>query len=258
MTQYRLETRTRTIERDLGYDLIPLCRPKFIFFEFVGLRPNTPHWLFFDGVDVTKWVNTSYTIDDYYAADRNSTLRSPGDLYTSATAFPTSLGGPTAASGPINSNAAGTIEGVFYLQSNTTLSFPTGQREFVAIDISVLDKEKSLSYAQAVYAAIGEYEIWADDTETYQVQVAIPTPVAVTPPSSNNGSRGSDRSPQPLMSVNFGNGKFGNAYSVDQAVKLADKVKSQGAVSVSYSGASKSGASKSSGSTSSYGSTSRR
>jgi hypothetical protein len=27
----------------LGYDSISIFRPKFIYFEFNGLRPNTPH-----------------------------------------------------------------------------------------------------------------------------------------------------------------------------------------------------------------------
>lgn len=264
MTTYRYETQTRKVVRDLGYSLIPICRPKFIFFEFAGLRPNTPHWLFFDGVDVTKWVNTSYTLDDYSSAARNSVLRTTGDEYVSSTSFPVALGGPTAPTGPINSDATGTIEGVFYLQSNAQTSFPTGKRELVAMDISVLNKSKCLSYAQAVYSAIGEYEIWTDYTETYQVQVAIPDPAPVPSkaPAGNNGGDRGGRTSEPVMSVDFGNGRYGNAYSVDQAVSLADRVKSQGAKSVSYSsnngGNTSGGKAGSSTSGGGYGSNSRR
>jgi hypothetical protein len=175
---YVTTTKTRTAyrdayvtrEQDTGFDLIPICRPNFVFFQFTGLRPSTPHWMFFDGVDVTKWVNTSYTINDYNNAIRNSDLRTPGDKFINETAFPVSLGGPTAASGPINSSAAGTVEGVFYLQSNTTLSFNTGRRVLTVMDISVLNKDNCLSYAEAEYSAIGQQQLYYEYQQVYQEQ----------------------------------------------------------------------------------------
>lgn len=190
-TRYR--TAYRIVEQDLGYDLIPTCRPRFIFFSFVGVRPNTPHWIFFDGIDVTKWVNTSYTLEDFNDEDRNSDLRNPGDKYLNAVSFPASLGGPTAASGPINSDSTGTIEGVFYLQSNSSLSFNTGRRVLTAIDISVLNKPNSLSYSEAEYAAIGQYQLYYEFQQEYQEEydfwVDPPTPV---PPLSNNNYNDDD------------------------------------------------------------------
>lgn len=207
------EKKTRTITKDLGYDLIPICRPNFIFFEFVGLRPNTPHWLFFDGVDVTKWVNTSYSISDYNNENRNSKLRNPGDAFIKATSFPTSLGGPTAASGPVSSDSVGTIEGVFYLQSNSSLSFPTGKRTLIAIDVSVPDKKRSLSYATATYSAIGEYDIYTQYQETYTERKKVSERVFV-PTSSNNGGSSSDKSAGPVFSYKVGNTYY-NRYSWD-------------------------------------------
>ena len=58
----------------LGYDATPIFRPKFIYFEFTGLRPNTPHWIFFGGKQVNKWVNTDKTEDDLINAGRSSKL----------------------------------------------------------------------------------------------------------------------------------------------------------------------------------------
>jgi hypothetical protein len=184
------DTVTRTAEQDLGYDLIPICRPKFVFFKFSGLRPSTPHWIFFDGKEVTKWVNTSYTLDDYNNSSRNSNLRNPGDSYLNATSFPSSLGGPTAASGPIGSDATGSIEGVFYIQSNASLSFSTGKKVLSAIDISVPNKQNSLSYAQAEYSAIGQNQLYYE----YQYQEQVPRQVWVEPPPppDDNGG-GNDR-----------------------------------------------------------------
>lgn len=223
VTKWVNQTKTRTVTKDLGYDLIPICRPNFIFFEFVGLRPNTPHWLFFDGVDVTKWVNTSYSISDYNTADRNSKLRNPGDAFIKSTAFPNSLGGPTAASGPLTSDAVGTIEGVFYLQSNSSISFPTGKRTLMAIDISVPDKKRSLSYATATYSAIGEYDIYTQYQETYTERKKVTERVYV-PTENNNGGNpnnntanaisGNNKSPDPVFSYKVGNTYY-NRYSWD-------------------------------------------
>ena len=148
-TEIKYRGETQTYEQDLGYETVSICKPKFVFFEMVGLRPGTPHWVFFDGIDVTKWINTSYNLDSFNNAPINSILRNPGDNYIASTAFPGALGGPTNASGPISTDASGTLSGAFYLQSNDALSFKTGTKKITAIDISILDKSKALSYAEA-------------------------------------------------------------------------------------------------------------
>lgn len=230
-TRTRVLSNTRTLVRDLGYELIPICRPKFVFFQYVGLRPSTPHWMFFDGQDVTKWVNTSYSINDFNDGPRNSDFRSPGDKFLAATSFPASLGGPTAASGPIYSNANGILEGVFYIQSNASTSFPIGRRTLTAIDVSNLNKDNSLSYADAVYSAIGQYELFYEFEETYQTseqyQVWVPDPPVNPPPSppvgssiitggpggsSSSSTRGSDRNPPPVVSYSYTNSSGGTSY----------------------------------------------
>ena len=57
---------------------------------------------------------------------------------------------------------------MFYIQSNSALSFPTGNRTLAVLDISVLDKAESLSFAQADYSAIGEYELYYQYQHEYQ------------------------------------------------------------------------------------------
>ena len=165
-TAYRTAYETR--EQDIGFDRIPVIRPNFTYFSFSGLRPNTPHWVFFDGKNVTKWVNTSYNAADYNNLERNDPIRIPGEKYIDSTAFPTDLGGPTAASGPVYTDASGNLDGLFYIQSNSALSFPTGNRTMAVLDISVLNKAESLSFAQAEYSAIGEYELYYQYQHEYQ------------------------------------------------------------------------------------------
>lgn len=198
-TEVKYREETNTYEQDLGYETVSVCKPKFIFFEMVGLRPSTPHWIFFDGIEVTKWVNTSFNLDSYNNAPINSLLRNPGDNYITATSFPTAQGGPTNASGPINTDASGTLSGAFYLQSNDTLSFKTGTKKLTAIDVSILDKQKALSYAEGQFVSTGIYEVYYEQSVTTNVAydapiydwVTVPDPVSPAN-SSDDNDRGSN------------------------------------------------------------------
>lgn len=192
VTQYR--TATRTLEQDLGYDLISIIRPNFVFFQFVGMRPSTPHWIFFDGKDVTKWSNTSYTIDSFLSAARNDDFRNAGDKFITSTSFPSTLGGPTNATGPVYSDSTGKLEGVFYIQSNASLSFSIGKRTMTAIDISVLNKEDCLSYAEAEYTTIGDYQLYYEYQQEYQEAYLVW--VEPDPPANNNDNDDNDNGNQ--------------------------------------------------------------
>jgi hypothetical protein len=184
VTSYK--TLSRTLEQDLGYDLISIIRPNFVFFQFVGMRPSTPHWIFFDGKDVTKWTNTSYTIGSFKSAARNDDFRNAGDKFITSTSFPSTLGGPTNATGPVYSDSTGKLEGVFYIQSNASLSFSIGKRTMTAIDISVLNKKDCLSYAEAEYTTIGDYQIYYEYQQEYQE--AYQVWVEPDPPVNNNNN----------------------------------------------------------------------
>lgn len=186
------ETRYRDIQKtgELGYDNIPLHRPKFIYFEFTGLRPNVPHWVFFGGIEVTKFCNTSYSKADYESASRNSVLKEPGEQFINATEFPTggglpysgptSSGGPT---GPVYSDANGVLSGVFYLQSNTTYNWnlKIGGTELMVIDVSNANKDNAYSVGTGLFRGIGQYENYYNYTvqESYEVWVEPPPPVVI-------------------------------------------------------------------------------
>jgi len=168
-TRTAYKTAYSTMEANLGFDLIPIIRPNFSYFSFSGLRPNSPHWIFFDGKRITHFCNTSFNSATYNTLNRNNSIRNPGDKYIHETGFPAELGGPTAAVGqPVYSDASGNLDGLFYIQSNAATSFPTGNRSLVVSDISILDKEECLSWAQAEYAAVGEYELYYQYQHAYQ------------------------------------------------------------------------------------------
>ena len=208
VTKYR--EASKTVEIDMGFDPIPIIRPNFVFFQFTGLRPSTPHWIFFDGVEVTHYINTDYSLSSFSSQSRNSVLRDPGDQFTHLNQFPPSLGGASnggTAGTPLNSDNQGTLEGCFYIQSNSTTSFPTGNRSLTAIDLSVLNnasRDRALSLAQGEYKATAQYELFAEIEELYQEQYEE----WVDPPQPANNSSGSN---------NDKGGNVAHYYYVDKA-----------------------------------------
>ena len=164
-------------QQRLGYTEIPIHRPTFFYFEFQGLRPNIPHWIFFGNKELTRYCNTTYDLATFNAAARTSKLREPGDSYVTATGFPTEQGGPTNSATNIDdayltSQPDGSLSGLFYLQSNTDLHFPTTMdgTYFIAIDLSVINRDEALSYSAAKFYGMGQYEEWYQYTtkESYQ------------------------------------------------------------------------------------------
>ncbi len=191
-TRYREET--DTIEQDIGFEDIPVCRPSFFFFDFTGLKPSSPHYFFLDGEDVTKYINSSFTLNSYNNASRTSLLRDPGDTYVTETQFPAAQGGPTnGGSGPVNTDSAGNLSGAFYLQSNSTTSFKVGTKVLSVIDVSSNNKIAALSYSQTEFEALGLYDLYYETTTSNTVAyeadiydwVEVPDPV---PPASSGSS----------------------------------------------------------------------
>ena len=84
----------------------------------------------------------------------------------------------------------GTLEGLFYIQSNASLSFPTGTRALTAIDISVLNKNDCLSFGEAEYQAIGEYQLYYEYQQEYQ-EAYVVWEDPPDPPSNDNGGSNS-------------------------------------------------------------------
>jgi hypothetical protein len=149
-----------------GFDDVTIARPKFIYFRVSGLRPNERHFFFFDNINVTSYVSTdSVTVEDFYGLSKDDSRRNPGEKYVDETGFPTALGGPTS---EIYSDDTGTIEGVFYMQSNDALSFPAGTRNFTVLDISKFDATNSTSQATQEFTSDGGIENYKIDY--YQVK----------------------------------------------------------------------------------------
>jgi hypothetical protein len=185
---YKNVTTTVDKEAVLGYDPIPLLRPKLIYFEFQGLRPNIPHWIFFGGKEVTRFCNTSFDETTLQSASKSSKYKEVGDLYTSQDTFPTELGGATGT--PLYTNSVGELSGLFYIQSNTTVNFPTNVEgtNFIALDISKLDVNESLSYGASKFYGFGQYENYYQYKEKVTTSVYYDDGPKYVASNSDNGS----------------------------------------------------------------------
>jgi hypothetical protein len=178
------------VENDLGFDPIPICRPQFIKFHFKGLKPNTRHYFFVNGRDMTSYTSTNATqISNYENASRGNEYRDPGERYITASAWPLANG---TTGGYITSTSAGEIEGIFYLQRNETTFFSTGEITINISDVSDNNYANSLSYASASFTAGGRVD-YSYYTPYISGQVEVTNPNYVAPVVTNPSSSGSSK-----------------------------------------------------------------
>ena len=215
VTATKIEQESRIREIDNGFDFNPAFRSRFIYFKFSGLRPNDNHWLFLQNRDVTAFANTSFSINDFNASARSSVFRNPGDKYLFETQFPSDLGGPSGT--PLTTTASGELEGVLFLQSNSTYSWRcgTGSTNYsynggdnsiplLAINISTTDKAAALSHATAEYSSIGQFINYS--METYSVDVEVEYEVWEDDPPPAPGptiTSGNDNDTGPSISTDY-------------------------------------------------------
>jgi hypothetical protein len=153
---------------------IPYQRAKFVSFKATNLRPNTRFFAFYNNRNVSSWINTSGSFTNYGTLPRTSPYLDAGNIYKTDTQFPSALGGPT----DMYSDADGTIEGVFLIPNTPSIKFPTGTNKLTFIDISVLDLEKAISYAQADFSSSGMLTTYQDqETSTRMIKVVTVTEV---------------------------------------------------------------------------------
>jgi hypothetical protein len=127
----------------VSVSIIPWMRSIKIYFRALGLRPNTRHFPFFDGVLVSDWCR-----EEAYSNVATDPTEY-GNLYDNATAHPEG-------SSTLFSDTEGKIEGSFFVPSTSALKFGTGSREFKLLDISVDDNDEAISIASTLFVATGD------------------------------------------------------------------------------------------------------
>tara|TARA_R110000868_G_scaffold382366_1_gene648935 strand:- start:10756 stop:14469 length:3714 start_codon:yes stop_codon:yes gene_type:complete len=153
---------------------IQYMRNRFVFIKAQGLRPNTRYFPFFDGKDVSSWVQAGSGKFNYFAAlDTTSNYLDPGTKYANSTSYPAALGGATS---EIFSDTNGTVEAIFFVPDRNDINFLTGTRQLVLIDISVLNFDDATSYASAEFVSQGTLNHWQETlkhTRKYNIQGSV-------------------------------------------------------------------------------------
>lgn len=140
-----------------------VSRARFVSFKIEGLKPSTRHFIFFDKKNVDVWCKTGAgTYVDMSNLPAGHKYSIPGNKYVNATQYPID-GGPTTSH---KTNAQGILEGVFFIQSNTSVNFPTGKLLFEVSDVNSVTNNGWTSYAKGVYTCSGEIDVYLQSTET--------------------------------------------------------------------------------------------
>lgn len=124
---------------------IPYMRSKKVYFKAQGLRPNTQHFAFFGGVDMSEWVRQENSFTRFSTArdDVYSTKQ-----YKNATRHPN---GKTT----LISDANGTINGSLFIPATPSVKFRTGAKIFKLIDITVDNDDAATSLCQGIFTSAG-------------------------------------------------------------------------------------------------------
>ena len=162
-----LDTRIRSVKD------IPYIRSRFISFKVTGMRPNTQVFGFFNGINVSTFMNTTAGIGAFVrvgSLPKISPYLEVDNIYSTATTYPAGLGGATT---KMVTDANGAISGYFLLPRTSAIKFKTGQKKFTLLDISAFNPHNATTIAEFMYEASGILQnIDQDVLDTRVVQYA--------------------------------------------------------------------------------------
>ena len=191
-------------EKVVDVALIPFMRSIKMSFRVQGLKPNTRHYPFFDGVSVADWVDGTVNFSRIGASSA-----AVGRQHNRATNHPDA---PNAADRVLTSDAAGKIEGTFFIPNTNTIRFRTGTRAFELMDVTGGDRDFSTSSAKGFFDANGVLET-VDRTVKATRQISIRSVVTgrsrINPPINDGPAFGEPGDPlAQSFFVNKPNGVF--------------------------------------------------
>ena len=193
-------------EKVVDVALIPFMRSIKVFFRIQGLKPNTRHYPFFDGTSVADWVDGTVNFARHAA---QSTVT--GRQHNRATNHPDTA---SASDRTLTSDAAGKIEGSFFVPNTDTIRFRTGTRAFELMDVTGGDANFATSFSKGYFNAEGVLET-VDRTVKATRQIAIRSVVTgrsrITPPPDDDNDGPEPNPNDPLAQsffVNKPNGVF--------------------------------------------------
>ena len=137
------------------------------------MRPNTQVFGFFDGINVSTFMNTTAGTGAFVrmgSLARGSAYLEVDNIYSEATTYPADLGGATT---KMVTDGNGAISGYFLLPRTDAIKFKVGQKIFTLLDISAFNPENATTIAEFTYEAAGILQdVDQDILETRIVQYA--------------------------------------------------------------------------------------
>ena len=132
-------SRFSTGDRIVEVNFIPFMRTRLVAFSATKMKPATQVFAFFDGTSVANFVSTT------------------SSTYTPLVGVNTVAVHPAGAT-TLTTDANGAVSGTFLIPNNSSLNFPTGQKEFKLTQSSSNDDEVTTTSATANYNASGLIE----------------------------------------------------------------------------------------------------
>jgi hypothetical protein len=132
-------SRFSTGDRIVEVNFVPFMRTRLVEFSATRMKPATQVYAFFDGTSVADYVSTN------------------ASSYTPLVGVNTVVAHPATAT-TLTTDANGAVSGTFLVPNNSTLNFPTGQKEFKLTQSSTNDDEVTTTSATANYNAAGLIE----------------------------------------------------------------------------------------------------
>lgn len=183
---------------------IDTMRSNKVYFRGTGLQPNARHFVFFNGINVSDYVNTDsgYLFYSDYDSDF-------GDEFGKYSQH------PNGTSSPLETDEFGTITGSLFIPNNDSVSFPTGEAKFEILNVSQYTPNSSFSYGAHIYSANGTLRHVTPEFTTTRVLEVTPNTKTTRPPNrnddnNNNNSNNNNITAANLANLNSGYENYGN------------------------------------------------
>jgi len=146
-----------TVEKVVGskvveINFIPFMRSRRVFFKAELLKPNTKVYAFFNGTDITDYVNGHSSHNYAEFSDQTAVKTFEGRTQWVDDSF------EVGDSGTLVTDSAGSIEGSFIIPRNDALKFKTGTRTFKLTDSITNVTTDETTFAETQFHAEGAIE----------------------------------------------------------------------------------------------------
>lgn len=164
-------------DRVVNINVVPFIRSRDIGFYASGLKPNTQVYVFFDGVDVTRYCAPTAGFVEYgqhedvtVYDDRNQALP---DSRTNGAFTSTELN--HYAIPMVTTSETGEFFGTFRIPNSDTLQFKTGVKQFKITSSPLNNDDEADTFAEATYSARGFIQDVVEEITSTRVPEIVTT-----------------------------------------------------------------------------------